>query len=367
MPTKGYQQAHCAKLGVHAALLILLMGTLSACTAPTSTDAVSACQNEAFATFWTLPSSVSGGTRIITGANESSIPGGDVWLGYDGERDLTSSTTWILAAGMNASGSTLVAMDRRTCRIRTSTTQPRWFQALTSDGDRVVATTTQGSKASIVRMSAGGVVDGEEPLGEALTSQIIVAGDSYIVLAATLDEAPRPKVYMVSRSNLKLERVIDLGRTNLMVFSGVVDGSTLYYPVTADENGEKDLLGLVDLRTGEQSEIDLGSRSPFLLRRVGEYLFVGHTSMTPAFAPLDSYRHISRVNVKTREVVGLDLDHGIVQLEQLNHSLAVVLMDSSGRPAELREYDPESLALKRHILLPAAKPGEMFGGILPLR
>ena len=147
-----------------------------------------------------------------------------------------------------------------------------------------------------------------------------------------------------------------------MVMSAELIDGRLYYPVTLDGTTEATSLGVVDIATGEQSSIELGSPAPMLVRRLGRYLFVGHKFLSPQ----PSYRHVSRIDVATGKVTGFDASGGIVQIEPSQGSLLVVATDAAGEPSTVETYDPESLERTSSAPLPPGRKGEMFGGILPL-
>ena len=118
-------------------------------------------------------------------------------------------------------------------------------------------------------------------------------------------------------------------------FSMAVADGKIVIPVAAKGEGldtQDSRLVIVDPNTRTSHDLDLGSLSPFLVRAVGDEVYVAHTYLNPAFGPLSAYRHVSVVNMPDESVKGYDLPDGISRMDVNNTTMAVLGEDADGNP-----------------------------------
>lgn len=208
------------------------------------------------------------------------------------------------------------------CRVRTVRLEEVVGPlALATDGTDFYTTNTLNFRSHIRRFDAAGALRARRELPDVGVTSLVLdpatqqlyafanefhpgGADSYVLIA--LDAAT---LTVRSRHELPL--------ATASVNSAVLHGGRLIYPLTNNEatGARGRALAFLDPNTMTAESLDLPAEIPYLLRLAGDTLYVGHTFLNPAFGPISRMRHISRVDLASRAVVGAELSAGIVDFD----------------------------------------------------
>lgn len=234
-----------------------------------------------------------------------------------------------------------------------------------TDGARFYATETVNARTIIHRYDARGTQVATATLPDIVATCLALDGGTLYAFATQFHDGAPDSVVLVALDSdtMAVRSRHPLPLAPGPVASAVVHGGKLYYPLTANESTgtQGHALAVLDPTTFTETTIDLGARLPYALRLVGDTLYVAHTFINPAFGPLSSLRHLSRIDLRTGTVTGRDLDTGIVDIAADARHVYLIGQDVDlADDFVVQTYDATTLARTASVPLTRPKAGGYY-------
>ncbi|WP_152361053.1 hypothetical protein [Microlunatus speluncae] len=252
----------------------------------------------------------------------------------------------------------VVSMSTLSCDLSARRVPEPVVLGIASHAGDVYTTNSINGEAQLRRRDSGGNVKAEVAFPAIVLSELIVHDD--ILFAFAADDATDQSVLLVldpatlaERNRIKLEGSAGTAE------QAIVKGSVLYYPQTLTVDNEGTKLGMIDLRTFQQSTIELDSPAPFLIIDAGDHLYIGHTFINPGYRPMSDYRWVSRYNLATGKVERFDVGGRLGSMAIRDQVLYVLNSGEDDEPAKLRSFDLPSMTPRSTIDVP--RPNALLG------
>jgi hypothetical protein len=163
-----------------------------------------------------------------------------------------------------------------------------------------------------------------------VVSALVASGDRLYALGVTSAE-PAGVVMVLDAATLATVRTVRVPQAKTGPASAAVVEGRLLFPITAVEKGDNagHWLGVMDTEAGTVELVDLVATSPYEVVADGSGAFIAHSFINPAHGPLSQYRHLSRYDSRTGEVVGYTMAQGVRHIAVGADRLAALATDDT--------------------------------------